>query len=241
MNSMKNLKLLSNITGSFKQYCQEGDSVKALDNGIPYNAKVCKVHNVGGVIKYFIHYSGWARKYDTWVDEALIAKLDDTAKLAKILAETPAGTGPQGKKSKKASTKEDKPENSDSVADNASVNEESAAGEDPDTERSRTHNKGTKRKVEVEEQEALRKQRKRLSEMDLVDEDDDYYVSKLPIPPQLKKALTDEWKVITATDIPGNQGKLLQLPKPQDQTVEQIVKAFLEQRIPKLEKDKVQV
>jgi hypothetical protein len=97
----------------------------------------------------------------------------------------------------------------------------------------------SKRKAEVTtELESQRRNRRRLLQMDLVDEDDETYVAKLQIPMPLKKHLTDEWKILTTNDATA---KLLQLPKTGDQTVEKIVKAFLDQKLPKLEKDKVQV
>lgn len=226
MSSLKNLHLLQNFR-AMKQYCQANDIVLALDNNTLYEAKVLRVQNVGGTCKYFIHYQGWHRKYDTWVDESLIAKKDDVAKQSAITAGVPAGDkatkGKKGTASKEVSVKDEPVEQTDTKQPEPVV--EPAA---------QTKSAG-KRKADPQEQELLRKHRRRLLQMDLVDEDDDVYVAKLPIPPQLKKHLTDEWKIITSQD------RLLKLPKAGDQTVEHVVMAFLDQRVPKLEKDKVQV
>jgi len=50
-------------------------------------AKIIKVQaSAGSVNKYFIHYDGWSRRFDIWVDESQIAKLNDEKKIAAILA-----------------------------------------------------------------------------------------------------------------------------------------------------------
>lgn len=57
-----------------------GDTVYSPDCGKLYEAKILKVTTIGSVHKYFIHYNGWARKYDTWIDEHMLAlKGDDIA------------------------------------------------------------------------------------------------------------------------------------------------------------------
>jgi hypothetical protein len=237
-SAMQNLLLLQSIR-TMKLYCQVGDVVLALDKGIMYEAKVYRVQNAGGVTKYFIHYQGWHRKYDCWVDESAIAKKDDLAKRDKILAGTEGGAVKVAKKGKKG---KDEPVPAESAATTAATEAKptapAAAVETP-TPVSEDPKSSSKRKAEVNiELESQRRNRRRLLQMDLVDEDDEAYVAKLQIPLPLKKHLTDEWKVLTTNDVTA---KLLQLPKSGEHTVEKIVKAFLDQKLPKLEKDKVQV
>jgi hypothetical protein len=234
MSSLQNLRQLQNIRG-LKTYCDANDIVLALDNGTLYEAKVLRVQHVGGISKYFIHYQGWHRRYDSWVDEALIAKRDDTAKQATIKAAAVHGATKAAKAGKKGAAIKEENLNSE-----ATEQEEvpAAAVQSSIHVTPAEETRSGKRKADPNEQEALRRHRRRLLQMDLVDEDDDTYVAKLPIPPQLKKHLTDEWRTITTQDAAA---RLLKLPKTGDQTVERIVKAFLDQKIPKLEKDKVQV
>ena len=218
-------------------YCQVNEIILALDSGILYEAKVLKIENVGGISKYFIHYQGWARKYDLWADEAFIAKKGDQAKINKI------NSGLDGVKIKaKVEKKVAEPIKVETVEGAASqgISTRSENATDNTDEKKDVSDKKVvqKRKAEIQDLEALRKHRRQLLAIDLVDEDDENFVAKLPIPQILKKHLTDEWRLITNQELPG---RLLMLPKVGDQTAEKIVKEFLQQRISKLNKDKVQV
>ena len=156
-------------------------------------------------------------------------KRDDEAKQAKIRASTDGG-------GEKVSFRGRKPV---SVIKEEPVKDEVCEDGNGETKTSESvRDAGEKRKNENNDSEALRRQKRRLFQMDLVDEDDDHYVSKIPIPGNLKKHLTDEWRMVTPQD---SSARLVMLPKKSDHTVESIIKAFLTQKIAKLEKDKVQV
>lgn len=214
-----------------KQYCVVGDIVSAVDNGKLYDAKVLRAENVGAIWKYFVHFQKWDRKYDTWMDESMVIRHDDTAKLERMSA-TVDTSKPVPKKSKKGE--------SHSTESTAASSEEGAGLKTETTSSIKEEEtKATsKRKADASELESLRKHRRRLAMQDLVDEDDENFVAKLAIPPVLKKHLVDEYGLITNQDAPG---RLLQLPKPKELNVDAIVKEFLEQRISKLEGDAVQV
>lgn len=48
----------------------------AIDKGRQYPAKVLKCQKMGSSFKYFIHFQGWARKFDTWIDTAAVVGSD---------------------------------------------------------------------------------------------------------------------------------------------------------------------
>lgn len=51
------------------QKFKEGELVRCLDNGMLYESKVLRVGNDSN---YFIHYQGWAKRYEKWVHSSLI-------------------------------------------------------------------------------------------------------------------------------------------------------------------------
>lgn len=58
---------LSSRKGKMATY-SENDIVLARDQTRLYEGKVVKVHSYKDTYKYFIHYNGWAPKYDVWVE-----------------------------------------------------------------------------------------------------------------------------------------------------------------------------
>ena len=224
-----------------KQYSQVGDIVLAVDNNHLYEAKILRADFVGSW-KYFIHYQSWGRKFDCWVDEQLIAKKEDTAKQARIvqgsLDAALAKTSTKKAKKAAAETKETGAETGVEIK-TETISTRSVQAAPVKEEEDQTSSIG-KRKVVVEtaEQERIRKNKRLLHQMDLVDDDDESFVAKLPIPYPLKKHLIDEHTLIASSDAPA---RLLDLPKAKEQTVGCIIKEFLNQKIKALEKDKVQV
>eukprot|EP01032_Pedospumella_encystans_P028110 gene28110-31754_t len=224
-----------------KQYSQVGDIVLAVDNNHLYEAKILRADFVGSW-KYFIHYQSWGRKFDCWVDEQLIAKKEDTAKQARIVQGSldAALAKTLTKKAKKAAaeTKETGAESGVEIK-TETISTRSVQAAPVKEEEDQTSSIG-KRKVVVEtaEQERIRKNKRLLHQMDLVDDDDESFVAKLPIPYPLKKHLIDEHTLIASSDAPA---RLLDLPKAKEQTVGCIIKEFLNQKIKVLEKDKVQI
>lgn len=186
---------------------KSGEVVWAADGGKIYEAKILKTEEIAGSRKYFIHFQGWARKYDNWIDEHLLAPLGNDKKvealrtLAKDLLRNPNATTTSSKTTAVTTT-----ETPASPAPQASTRS------------------SKKSKNEIDEEtafikEAVRK-RKELHQQELVDEDDEKYSSKLQIPYPLKKHLVDEWSVITR-----EPKRLLKLPR--DITVTAIINEFL--------------
>lgn len=54
--------------------------VVVLDRGRYYESKILKVECYSQVWKYFVHFQGWKRRWDCWMDESLIFKHDDEGK-----------------------------------------------------------------------------------------------------------------------------------------------------------------
>lgn len=61
-----------------------GETVMVLCKGKLYEAKIMKVQDIGALPKYFIHYNGWARKYDAWTEEHLLARQSDSKAISKL-------------------------------------------------------------------------------------------------------------------------------------------------------------
>ena len=224
-----------------KQYCQVNEIVLAVDNNHLYEAKILRADFVGSW-KYFIHYQSWHRKYDCWVDEQMIAKKDDLAKQARIGGVDATTSNGSSKKSKKSvDVKVEKVTESVnvSVADDTPIATRSGHLVAPNKlDEEPAQISGKRKVVETIDQENLRKHRKRLLLMDMVDEDDEVFLAKLPLPNLLKKHLIEEHTLLTTPDAPA---RLLELPKRKDHTVESIAKEFMESKSKALEKDKIQV
>jgi len=59
-----------------------GESVMAYDKGKLYEAKVLKTTITANDTNcYFIHYLGWSRKYDIWLEESHICAKSDKTKM----------------------------------------------------------------------------------------------------------------------------------------------------------------
>jgi len=56
-----------------------GDVVLASDCGKFYDAKILKSELHNGMMKHFIHFQGWNRRWDRWADESTIMKRDEKA------------------------------------------------------------------------------------------------------------------------------------------------------------------
>lgn len=56
------------------QQFEENELALAKDRGKLYEAKVLKAKLCNKAWKYFVHYQGWSRKYDCWIDEKDMSK-----------------------------------------------------------------------------------------------------------------------------------------------------------------------
>ncbi len=51
---------------------EEGSIVMAKDRGRLYEARIVRVFDYKGTAKYFVHYLGWAPKYDRWMEREML-------------------------------------------------------------------------------------------------------------------------------------------------------------------------
>ena len=58
--------------------------VMASDRGILYEAKVLQCKYADSSWQYFIHFNGWSRRHDTWIEEAHICLASDTERVEAI-------------------------------------------------------------------------------------------------------------------------------------------------------------
>ena len=211
-----------------------GEKVLALDSGVLYPAKILRVMSAGATLKYFITYIGWARKYNCWVDDSVMASPDDTVKKEKILESCGIFKKPESKnrdvKADGDTTEVSEGGPSSDAISLPSLSSSSSA--QPSTTTTDKRQRGAASNGE-DEAEALRKHRRKLSLMDMLDEDDETFVAKLPIPMPLKKQLVDEWTLVTQLQ----PQRLLKLPRPTDVTVVAVVRAFMVFKMAKLESE----
>jgi hypothetical protein len=71
---------------SGKYYCNVGDIVMCAEQGHLYPAKVLRVETLNNIRKYFIHFQGWHRKWDIWVDERLLTHAHDKERITRLEA-----------------------------------------------------------------------------------------------------------------------------------------------------------
>jgi mortality factor 4-like protein 1 len=216
----------------------EGDIVWAADKhyfGV-YESKILNVQTIADKTKYFIHFQGWAAKYDTWVDEDYLAPHKDDKGLERLktmLAALSGGSntasGLANAKSKGRKGKSAGVDTHDTSSGSAAAAGDEAGGVDatiaPDV-------KVTKKRAGTSEREQIeaKKWRKALALQDLVDEVEPEGALKVAIPLSLKQHMVDEWGLIT-----GDAKRLISLPRAH--TVAMIIKEFLEQRKQKLTAD----
>lgn len=201
-----------------------GEVVLALDKGQYFEAKILKEQVLGDDHRYFIHYQGWARKYDTWVTEAALARKNDVSALIATIA---------GNTNRKAIA-----DNVESESVPATMESTDAVGHiktEPGMELSVMNASAPKRKS-YERDETMRqikKNRTVLSQSDLIEEDDEEQaaLSRMQIPMALKKHLVDEWNLITQ-DTPK---RLVQLPR--HVTADKIFRDFLDLKRSKVSGD----
>ena len=190
---------------------KQGDVVMAMDNGKAYEAKILKCQKSGAVHKYFIHYQGWGRKYDTWLDSSQITPCISKQKIIAddehdtLVAETV-------------------------IEDAVHVEEEivkphrkgtrgaSAAVESVIATSSSSSSSGA-----TSQSSAFKKQKREMAVQDLTEDDpEDTLKLKIPIPPSLKRHLVDEWTFIT-----NEPKKLSVLPRGPTKTVHALMKDYL--------------
>lgn len=239
-----------------------GEIVYAVDNGNVYEAKVLMVQHEGSLWKYFIHFQGWSRKFDVWVDESSLAKTDDMAAIERLKdsAKLVIVTNKKGKKKGQALGLNDiipgaiveTPHSGDEdgaggdgammvdgeggEANGGDYAEETTTVRGGSKRRSSGASSANKKTKVVVDASTLAKQRKMIAASDMFDMDDDGDIdphARIPIPIGLKKHLVDEWGLITQ-----DPKKLLQLPRPIN--AQTVVMEYLEQKLKKVEGDQLE-
>lgn len=194
----------------------EGENAYVIDNGIVYLCKVIKGIGAGKMRKFFVHFQGWAPKFDIWTDEQNLVHEKDTSGKERLMKSISSNPLTKAKEGKRTVPRVSKP----------TVDEVEAAAEEPSTSSSSSLNVSKRKILTDEGQIAAKKRRRALAEQDLIDEFsgiDGDYCPKIPVPLNIKKHLVDEWSLIA-----GNGKRLLSLPRAI--TVEQIIEEFLDEK-----------
>lgn len=230
MNFVKNIKPIwtSRLETKMKQKFQVGETVLAGDKGNYYEAKVLKLESLGNIFKYFIHYQGWDRKHDSWLDENNIEPFDNASKL--LTSKT------SNKVRKNAALKADEPtSDGDNSKNQSAAFDKSAASSKSTTEASSNRDSSSQcpQPQSMDTLQANKKRKKELATTDLIEDDDEKkYKLTFNIPCDLKRHLVDEWVIITQE----KNKRLLKLPCKNTSTVRSIIDAFLEEKKVKLDK-----
>lgn len=210
--------------------------------------------SIGSNFKYFIHYLKWKRKFDCWIDESLIAHKDDEEKLDQLkqsLFNSSKGK-PTSSTTTTALAKHDSDANnlegvgtrdlskrlldksSNNLSSPAVDNDGSADGNSSTRKRTAESNAGDSNAVDSA---AMRKHRKHLLSLELIDEDDLPNAYRIDIPNLLKKQLVDEYSMI----ITQSPSRLLRLPKADHANVKSVLSDYLDEKRCKLSADAVQL
>lgn len=192
-----------------------GDSVLAYDYGRPYESIVVNTLQEEGDVQSmaFVHFRGWARKYDAWYNCSDLAHKDDEEAretLHKRLGD-PAVSAKVGAKMtavKKGAPLDMDEEEAEALSSSAKGNKK---------KRMREQDQQYKEKINE-----LKRNRGVLAQSDLTDEgeEDRKLLSKLALPYALKRHLVDEWSLITA-----EPKRLIALPR--EYTVERIFADYM--------------
>ncbi|PWN37535.1 MRG-domain-containing protein [Meira miltonrushii] len=173
--------------------------------GLLYEAKVLKAENWTGddnVTKavgphYFVHYMGWRARWDEWVPESRMLKLnEDNIQKQKALAESV-------KAAREAKLYEGSGSSTGINGNTASHGRESSETHDLADRRKTKESRGTKRGRDAVEQEEEYIKRPEI---------------KLTIPDTLKVRLVDDWEFVTKRN--------LLVPLPREPNVEDILSSY---------------
>jgi mortality factor 4-like protein 1 len=214
------------------------DTVLSFDNGMLYEAKIMKIQEYGKERKYFIHYNGWARKYDMWMDEDQLADKSDplaVERLKEAAREKLLPTGKRGKTSapKQAIVKIGKQKidfetvNRGPAPASTTASNSSSAMAIASTERVerllKEKKSATLKGIELISFDAKTYQ-KELLQKDLIDQvDDEVLVAKIKLTMTMKRHLLDDWNLITKE----MNNRLIRLPKSYNQSLTGIFEDFL--------------
>eukprot|EP00123_Amoebidium_parasiticum_P013979 comp22258_c0_seq1/m.32893 comp22258_c0_seq1/g.32893 ORF comp22258_c0_seq1/g.32893 comp22258_c0_seq1/m.32893 type:complete len:335 (-) comp22258_c0_seq1:67-1071(-) len=190
----------------------EGERVLCFHHGLLYESKCMSVEQKGGIVKYLIHYNGWNKSYDEWVDEKRLLKHtpENIDRKRKMAAE--ANKGKREKKShKKGASSEKEQENRPGNKRSAS-DEESSVGP-PSQDRSASE------APPVVKKKSHKKQRVDDTPTPSLGEDGLQQLRALLLPRTLKIQLVDDSDFIT------NQLKIITVPR--TPTVADVLRAYV--------------
>ena len=229
---------------SKKAKFQVNENVWACDQEKFYPAKVLRHESLGPVNKYFVHYSKWDRKYDTWLDEKLLEPWNNG------LSPVSTTTGTQGKVAQKKGKGGGKKNGDINIAVEEEikkdvevveekVDEETADAtplEFPITRRSRKRKEVENSFELASESDPVRplpttstktRPLRPVTQSDLIQDSEEHtYHIKFTIPNDLKRHMVDEWMIITQE----KPGRLLKLPKAADKNVKTLLRHYLDDR-----------
>eukprot|EP01041_Mallomonas_annulata_P008071 gene8071-16564_t len=187
-----------------------GEMVLALDSGKKYPAKVLKTQICNGKSQYFIHFNGWNKRWDKWVDALGLKKMtdnkiEDKSDISLKATSSVSKEDKPGKRGGIAQSKTKSAENGeeakDESVDDIEVDEDDKANSTTDistTTKSLSTKKVSRGSITNDEDTQNRKRRKKLLSDDLVEEAAFEMKGptqlELDIPIALKKILVDEWE-----------------------------------------------
>jgi hypothetical protein len=199
--------------------------------------------SIGSNFKYFIHYLKWKRKFDCWIDESLIAHKDDEEKLDQL--KQSLFNSSKGKPTSSTTTTSLARHDSDAnnlegvgtrdlskrLLDKCSNNLSSPAIDyDGSADSNSSASKRTAEFIAGDsnavDSAAMRKHRKHLLSLELIDEDDLPNAYRIDIPNLLKKQLVDEYSMI----ITQSPSRLLRLPKADHANVKSVLSDYLDEK-----------
>ena len=160
-----------------------------------YKARVVRAHLVDEADqkrRYLIHYTGWSRKYDIWVESNQLA-LEDDLEAVKRLGER------QNQKKEAASA---------AKKDSEGGRETRSSEEEPPLKKQNT---ALSMQEKVDEDKVIKKNRILLANSDLQEETEESAsaLADMNIPMPIKRHLVDEWSLICEKD----PKRLLKLPR----------------------------
>jgi len=216
-------------TAHAPHFYSEGDKVMAADanftsGGHVYAAQIIRAHKVDiGVFKYLVHYNGWKRRYDVWMEPSQLALASDEAAVKKLAEQELANHASKAGK---------KPTAAAPVRDTPGADGEVAGGGAEIRSSDKTRVKRDHDEL-LEEDRMIKRNKAVLSASDLVEEkeEDVLAMAGMDIPIQLKKKLVNEWSLVSEKE----PRRLLVLPRAT--SVKRIFSEYLEMRKSK-DKDK---
>lgn len=221
------------------------DTVLSFDNGVLYEAKIMKIQDCGGERKYFIHYNGWARKYDLWMDEEQLADKNDPKAIERLKQAARDKLVPTGKRGKTLNPKQSLIKIGKQTIDIESVSRgpEPAASSNPSSSSMSIADTEAVERLLKEKKSAASKgielisfdsktYQRELLQQDLFDQvEDEELMKKLKLTMAMKRHLLDDWNLITK----DCNNRLIRLPKPYHLSVSGILESFLVKKRKQLE------